>query len=179
VLDGLGIGQADVFGVSWGGFVARSAASHQPDRFKRLALLVPAGIVNGSHWKGLTKMAGPMLKYRLSGSEQDLRNFLDPILTTWDVDWATYMGDSLKDMPMDPRIPPLATDQQLRKLTMPVLALGAAEDISFPGRELVARILSLVPTADGEVLAACKHCPPTTSEFREWLSDRLVDFFSV
>ncbi|MCC7435473.1 MAG: alpha/beta hydrolase [Methanoregulaceae archaeon] len=178
VLDGLNIETANVFGVSWGGFVARLAASSSPERVEKLALLVPAGIANGSHWKGLTQMALPMLRYRMTGSEANLRRFLDPLLPTWDADWAGYMGESLRDMPFDPRIPPVATDADLQRLTMPVMVLGAAEDISFPGEAVVARVRSVLPNAVTEVIAGCKHCPPTTPEFQAWLSGRLTEFFS-
>jgi 2-hydroxy-6-oxonona-2,4-dienedioate hydrolase len=177
VCDGLGLGSVNVFGVSWGGFVARLTASVAPDRVRRLALLVPAGIANGSHWKGLTRMAVPLIRYRLWRSERNLCRFLDPLLTTWDADWSGYMGESLHDMPMDLRIPPLATDLELQRLTMPVLTLGAAEDISFPGAAVVERVKAQVPHAVGEVIAGCKHCPPTTDEFRAWLCTQLTGFF--
>ena len=39
VLDGLGLSEVNLFGVSWGGFVARLTASMAPDRVRRLALL--------------------------------------------------------------------------------------------------------------------------------------------
>lgn len=177
VLDELGLGTVDLFGVSWGGFVARLTASTAPERVRRLALLVPAGIANGSHWKGLTRMAWPLLRYRLWRSEHNLRRFLEPLLTTWDTEWAEFMGDGLRDMRMDLRIPPVAKDDELRRLTMPVLVLGAAEDISFPGAAVVQRVLASVPHAEGEVIAGCKHCPPTTAEFRSWLASRLTGFF--
>lgn len=176
VLDGLGVDQVNLFGVSWGGFVARLVASSSPGRIRRLALLVPAGIANGSHWKGLTQMALPMIRYRMSGSEASLRRFLDPLLTTWDSDWAGYMGESLRDMPFDPRIPPLATDADLQRLTMPLMVLGAAEDISFPGEAVVSRVRSVLPNAEVEVIPGCKHCPPTTPEFQAWLSGRVTKF---
>ena len=178
VLDGLGLGVVNLFGVSWGGFVARLAASTAPDRVRKLALLVPAGIASGSHWKGLTRMALPMLRYRLWRSERNLRRLVEPLFTTWDADWAGYTGDALGDMPIDMRIPPLSTDADLRKLTMPVLALGAADDISFPGDSVVRRIKAVLPHADAEVIPACKHCPPTTPEFRAWLAHRLTAFFA-
>jgi 2-hydroxy-6-oxonona-2,4-dienedioate hydrolase len=177
VLDRLGFGRVDLFGISFGGFVARLTASAAPDRVRRLALLVPAGIANGSHWKGFTKMALPFIRYRVWRSEQNLRRLLAPLLTTWDSEWLGYTGDAVRDMPFDFRIPPLATDEQLRKLVMPVLALGAAEDISFPGDAVARRVKALVPHADVEVIAGCKHCPPTTREFRNWLADRLASFF--
>jgi 2-hydroxy-6-oxonona-2,4-dienedioate hydrolase len=179
VLDGLGLGAVNLFGVSWGGFVARQAASVAQERVRRLALLVPAGIANGSHWKGLTKMALPMIRYRVWRSERNLRRLLDPLFTTWDPDWAGFTGAAIRDMPFDFRIPPLATDDELRRLTMPVLVLGAAEDISFPGEAVVRRVRAIVPHAEGEVIAGCKHCPPTTPEFRGWLAAKLAAFFEL
>jgi len=177
VLDVVGLGTVDLFGVSFGGFVARLAAVTAPARVRRLALLVPAGIANGSHWKGLTKMALPLLRYRMWRSERNLQRLLAPLLTTWDADWARFMGEGVRDMPFDLRIPPLATDEELRKLTMSVLVLGAADDISFPGDAVVRRVKAFVPHADAEVIAGCKHCPPTTPEFRTWLAGRLTAFF--
>lgn len=79
-------------------------------------------------------------------------------------------------MPFDFRIPPLASDDELRRLTMPVLVLGAADDISFPGEALVRRVSAVLPQADVEVIPASRHCPPTTPEFRRWLADRLSAF---
>jgi 2-hydroxy-6-oxonona-2,4-dienedioate hydrolase len=176
VLDQLGVTQAGLIGISWGGFVARLAASAHPDRFSRLALVVPAGIVNGSHWRGLTRMAIPMLRYRLQPSPHTLRQLLDPIITTWDDDWGAYMGDSISDMRPDFRIPPLAKDGELRALRLPTLVLGAEHDISFPGKAMLQRIQALVPHADTELLRGSRHCPPTTPEFREWLGQRLGTF---
>jgi 2-hydroxy-6-oxonona-2,4-dienedioate hydrolase len=176
VLDGVGVEEVNLFGVSWGGFVARMAASADPSRIQRLALLVPAGIVNGSHWKGLTRMALPLVRYRLRRSESSLRLLLAPLLTTWDSGWAEFMGDSTEDMALDLRIPPLATDAELRALSMPTLVLGAEEDISFPGVPLAERVTKLIPDVDAEVIPDCKHCPPTTNEFRSWLADRITKF---
>ncbi len=177
VFDALGLGAANVFGVSWGGFVARQFAVARPALVRKLGLLVPAGIVNGSHWKGLTRLALPMLRYRLRRTDRNLRRLLAPLLTTWDDDWAGFMGDGMWDMVLDLRIPPLATDAELRGLSMPTLVLGASDDISFPGGLLVARAKARIPGVDAEVMANCKHCPPTTDEFRRWLAERLTGFF--
>lgn len=175
VLDELGVQEAHLLGVSWGGFVARLAASAYPDRFTTLTLLVPAGIVNGSHWRGLFQMALPMLRYRIRPSEENLRGLLRPLLTTWDDDWAACMGESMTDMRIDPRIPPLATDQELGNIKMRSLVIGAEEDISFPGRPMLTRVRALMPQVEAELLPGSKHCPPTTPEFRSWLSARVGD----
>ncbi|TWT66539.1 alpha/beta fold hydrolase [Allorhodopirellula solitaria] len=177
ILNELDLGSTKLFGVSWGGFVARQFATNLPDRVEKLALLVPAGIANGSHLKGLTKMALPMLRYQLWRTDNNLRRLLVPIFTSWDEEWTGYTGDAVLDMPFDYRIPPVASDQDLQDLTMPVLALGGSEDISFPGVEVVRRICAIAPRAQGHVIQDCKHCPPATSDFRTWLANRLAAFF--
>lgn len=176
ILDYFDIDCASVLGVSWGGFVARLAVSTTPQRFNKLALLVPAGIANGSHLTGLAKMLFPMIKYRMKPSEVNLKNLLAPILTNWDDDWGNFIGCSLRDMKIDRRIPPLASDADLKQLNTPTLVLAADQDISFPGKRVVERVNRLVPNVHAEIIPDCKHCPPSTDEFREWLAKRITDF---
>lgn len=179
VMDGLELDQVNLFGVSWGGFLARLTASTAPTRVSRLALLVPAGIANGSHLSGLLKMAFPMIRYKIRPSSNNLKKLLSPILSTWDEDWAGMIDCTLRDMKMDLRIPPLASDQDLKLLTMPTLVLAAEHDISFPGHAVVDRLRSVLPSIDAELISDCKHSPPTTDAFREWLGNRLSQFFNA
>ncbi|PQO42045.1 alpha/beta fold hydrolase [Blastopirellula marina] len=178
LLDGLSLSSTNLFGISWGGYLARAATTALPDRVNKLALMVPAGIANGSHLTGLMKMAFPMIRYQIRPTEARLRKLLAPIVSTWDEDWGGYIACSLRDLKMDPRIPPLATDAQLQALTMPVLAIVGEEDISFPGRAIHERLRKVLPSAEIELVENCKHCPPTTPEFREWLARRLKTFFN-
>jgi pimeloyl-ACP methyl ester carboxylesterase len=145
---------------------------------RRLVLLVPAGIVSGPLLKGITKMAIPLLRYRLFPSERRLKRFFTPLFTTWDDDWARYMGDAFRDFVLDLRIPPLATDEELRGLTMPTLVIGAGEDVSFPGEKLLKRVRAVVPNVETELLTESRHSPPFTPEFRTWLADRVTRFLS-
>lgn len=177
LLDSLSLGSTNLFGISWGGYLARAAASALPERVNKLALMVPAGIANGSHLTGLLKMAFPMIRYQIRPTEANLKKLLTPIVSSWDEDWGAYIGCSLRDLKMDPRIPPLATDAQLQALTMPVLAIVGDDDISFPGRAIHERLRRVLPSAEIELVENCKHCPPTTPEFRAWLAGRLKTFF--
>lgn len=176
ILDRLGLREVNLLGVSWGGFVAWKTAAFAPQRFRRLTLMVPAGIVSGSLVKGLTRMMWPMMMYRLFPSERRLRKLVSPLFSTWDDDWSQFFGDAIRDFKLDLRIPPLATDTQLRALAMPVLVIGAGDDISFPGAKLVARVNALIPRVETELIAGSKHCPPTTAEFRTWMADRVTKF---
>ncbi len=176
ILDGLGLSSPPLFGVSWGGFVARLTASQAPQRVSKLALLVPAGIANGSHLTGLAKMALPMIRHTIWPTPNSLRSLLNPIMTTWDPDWANSISCALGDMKMDARVPPLATEDELRRLQMPTLVIAGDEDISFPGAAVVDRVERFISKVETELVDDCKHCPPTTEAFRAWLGERLSRF---
>lgn len=173
VVDGLKLDSFDLLGVSLGGFVSRQFASNFPEHVKSLTLIVPAGIVQGSLVSGFSKMAWPMMKFRMNQSEKNLRGLLKHIVTTWDDDWAHYIGDSFMDFNPNMKIPPLATDVELSILTMPVLVVAAEHDISFPGGAMIDRLQGKVPNLQTELLKGAKHSPPTTPEFREWLYKRV------
>ena len=174
VFDALGLQQTHLLGVSWGGYVARQCATAAPGRVRSLSLLVPAGIVNGSTWQGLMQMAWPMVRYKLSPTEENARQLLAPLVTTPDEHWVRFMADSMQDMVFDMRIPPLASDSDLRGLAMPTLVLGGDADISFPGVAMIERVRALIPRVDAEVIADGKHCPPTTEAFRRWFATRVA-----
>jgi 2-hydroxy-6-oxonona-2,4-dienedioate hydrolase len=176
ILDELNLQKVNLFGVSLGGFAARQYSSMNPERVSRLILLVPAGIVQGPVIKGLLSMALPMMMYKINPIEKNLRKLTDFLLTTWDEDWANYLGDAFNDFTIHKKIPPAASDDELKKLTMPCLIIAADEDISFPGGPLIKRMASQVPNAETELLTNSRHSPPITDEFRNWLADRITAF---
>jgi pimeloyl-ACP methyl ester carboxylesterase len=176
VLDGLDVHAANLFGVSLGGFVARQFATAHPERVRRLILLVPAGIVQGSVLKGLLKMAVPMIMYKIRPTEKRLRALVDPLLTTWDDDWAHYLGDAFNDFTLRRDIPPVASNAELNALSMPCLVMAAEHDISFPGGPLIERAESHIPDVETELIRDSRHSPPTTDAFRTWLANRITAF---
>jgi pimeloyl-ACP methyl ester carboxylesterase len=177
VLDALSLRKPHVLGVSWGGFVAIRLAACAPERINRLALLVPAGMVNGPAWAGITRMAIPMMLYLKSPSERRLKAFLKNLLTSWDDNWATYMGEALRAYDTNIRMPVLARPDELKNFSAPTLVIGADRDLSFPGEKVLARAAELFPAlTDKELIRDCNHCPPTTEEFRGWVSNRISQF---
>lgn len=176
VLDGLGLQNVHLLGVSLGGFVARQFASDNPERVQSLILIVPAGIVRGSLIKGFSKMALPMMMYKVRSNENNLRKLVKNLITTWDEDWAKYLGDSFNDFTPNLKRPPLASDEELKRLTMPCLIIGAENDISFPGKDVIMRSKSQIPNVETELIKNSNHSPPTTPEFRSWLDKRVKEF---
>jgi 2-hydroxy-6-oxonona-2,4-dienedioate hydrolase len=177
VLDQLGLARPHVVGVSWGGFVATRLAICAPERIDRLALLVPAGIARSRVWAGITKMALPMLMYRLWPTPRRLERFLRHLLTTHGDDWTAYLGDALRLYNLRMRVPALARPAELARFTRPTLVVAAERDVGFPADQLLARAAELFPSLAGtELIRGAYHSPPTTPAFRQWMSDRLTRF---
>jgi 2-hydroxy-6-oxonona-2,4-dienedioate hydrolase len=179
VLDGLMLPKAHVVGISWGGFVAQRLAAVAPQRISRLALLVPAGIVGGSFVEGFRRMGWPMTLYLIRPSDANLDRFVENLLTTKDEHWRRFLGDAFCAYDLSRmKVPRLARVGEFTHLKAPVLVIGADRDASFPGPRLLERARKLFPNlVDTELLQDSNHCPPTTPEFRTWLSDRLTGFF--
>jgi pimeloyl-ACP methyl ester carboxylesterase len=177
--DALGLDRFDLVGASWGGFVATRAASTLGDRVRRLVLVVPAGIVAGSAWKGFVRMGWPLMMYRAFPSEARLERLVEPLFTTRDELWTSYFGEAVRAYRLDMRIPPLLEPRDLEGLTAPVLVVAAEEDLSFPGSALAARAEALFPDVEVELVEGAKHSTPMTPEFRRWLGERMQRFFEA
>lgn len=180
VMDALNLPRAHIAAISWGGFVALRLASISPQRIDRLALLVPAGLVNGHLWAGLTKMMLPMALYTWSPTPARRDAFLKNLLSTPDDPlWRDYLSDAFTSYTLNMKVPKLATSAELAALTAPTLIIGADQDVSFPGADLIARARAIIPNlVDHELLTGCKHSPPTTPAFRAHMAQRLTSFFT-
>ena len=148
------------------------------EKVQKLVLIVPAGIVRGSVWEGIKKMAIPSLLYQFNKSEERLKKFVDPLLSTWDEDWGHYIGDAFTLFKPDLRIPPLISDDELKNWKIPTYVFAAEDDISFPGKPMVQKLKSNNQEIQTELMKDCKHSPPTIPEFRKWLSKRVHEFLS-
>jgi pimeloyl-ACP methyl ester carboxylesterase len=180
VLDKLELPSASVIAISWGGFAAIRLAAYAPERIERLALLVPAGIVNGYAWQGITKLMVPMMLWRMFPTRARFEKFATNLLTTTDDDWMPYLHDAFQSFNMDMRVPILARPEELTRFRAPVLVISGDSDISFPGTKLAKRARELFANVvETVVLEHCKHSPPTTDEFRRSLTDRLAAFFDA
>lgn len=178
VLDALELPRAHVYGVSWGGFVARLLAEVAPERIDRLVLLVPAGITSGSAWRGFVEMGLPMTMYRLFPSEARLARFTKGLMSAPDPVWASYFAEAFQAYRLDLRVPPLARPERLARFDRPTLVIAAADDVSFPGRPLLARVKELLPHAETRLLEDCRHVPPTTEAFRAELGAAIERFLT-
>lgn len=176
VLDGLELDQADIVGVSYGGYVGLRAAIVDARRIRRLMLLAPAGIVAGGVWEGLRGMGWPILLYRLFPTAGRLHRAVQGIFTQPDLAWTAYFGVALRAYQVDLRLPPVISDAELQRVRCRTLVLASELDASFPGARLLARVKRWMPDVEVELIPGAKHCPPLTEEFRTAMAGRIERF---
>lgn len=176
VCDGLELSAFDLFGVSWGGFVAMQGARRMGARVRHLVLMAPAGVVANKPWPAFRDAGWPILAYIKFPSPRRLDRAMRSLFTTLDPDWTAYMGKALLAYRLDIRIPPLA--KELNEIRCPTLVFGGDEDASFPGEALLTRMRELRPDGEAELVKGCKHCPPLTPEFRDWMAQRVSRFLA-
>ena len=141
VLNALAIGKASLIGISQGGWTALKFATYRPDRVEKLVLLAPGGVVPAR--LSFILRAIPLSVMGRRGAEAINRiTFGDQPVAGEAVAFMDEIMTHFK-----PRIGAQAmfTDEELRRLTMPVLLIAGQRDALYPSQKTVARLQSLLP----------------------------------
>lgn len=153
VWDTLGLKQATFLGMSFGGYLSIRYASRYPERVKALITLAPAGVsqvqIPRVLWSVLPAIIGEW------GSLEAARRLghgafepeMERMLT---LSLGHYIGLPVLK-------PWLHSDDDLRRLTMPMLLLNGDDDDFFDGKASVERIRRLVPHVTAEVISGETH----------------------
>jgi pimeloyl-ACP methyl ester carboxylesterase len=146
VLDGLGLRSASLIGTSLGGGVALDFAIRRPERVASLVLLCPGGVAN----KSIIWWALPLLLLGSWGArkvrERIIGKFPPP-----DTDEAKKLAE-LTDLTFKNMVPrtelPSFTDEQLKRLIMPVLVLLGGRDVTMDSNRIKQRFEAHVQRAE-------------------------------
>jgi pimeloyl-ACP methyl ester carboxylesterase len=141
VLDGLGVKQTSLVGLSQGGWNALRFAANYPEKVSKLVLLSPAGVtadrlsflLRAILYSRFGKRGGEALNRYVSGG-----GTIDPAVLA-------YMNAIMTNF--RPRIEPLKsfTDAELGCLTMPVFLMGGARDAIRDVTKIDARLKEFAP----------------------------------
>lgn len=153
VLDGLGLESTRLVGLSQGGWLALSFATRRPERVEKLVLLSPASVVRDR----LTFMLQVLPLLLLGRTGNRIINRIVAAPERIHPDAMAYMELILAHT--NPRLDPspLFTDEELRRLTMPVLLLGGERDAIRDCRAIAARLQGLAPRAEACLLPNAGH----------------------
>jgi pimeloyl-ACP methyl ester carboxylesterase len=159
VFDGLGLKTVRLLGLSQGGWIALKFATSWPERVEKLVLLSPGGVVRTRltfllRALPLLAMGKPGVRRlnRIVASPQELHPealiFVDLIMAH-----------------LRPRtdVAPLFSDEELRRLAMPVLLVGGERDAIHDTRAIAARLQKLLPSVQTRLLGNTGHALVNTA----------------
>lgn len=160
VLDGLGLDRVPLVGISYGAGITLRTAGYAPERVSGAALVSPAGMVSGSMWRMITRVALPMFAYRLAPASGRLARAAKPILTEPDDLAIRQLGTVYRHVRLDAGLPRMATREELGRFDAPVAVFACERDVFFPGDRVLARAGQILRNlALAECLAGCRHVP--------------------
>ncbi len=160
VFDALKLKTAALLGVSQGGWAALKFATYQPERAERLVLMCPGGIVPDRasfylRFIPLLLLGGWGVKRanRILFAKQPIPEEADAYLTLIMTHFKPRTG-----------VAPIFSDEELRRLTMPVLLLGGTRDVIRDSEKIATRLGELVPDLTTIILPGQGHVLLNTSD---------------
>lgn len=157
VLDGLGLARASLAGISFGGWLALDYAVRRPDRVEKLALIAPGGIGrnrNVALWAIPLTLMGKWGRRRL-GEKIAGPAPVDPspaVQAVMELQAQIFRAFRPRTAPL-----PVMTDDQLSRLSMPVLAILGGRDVFIDSAGAKARLERRVPQARVAWLPDARH----------------------
>ena len=130
VLDGLGLRRASIIGTSMGGGIALDFAIRVPERVDSLILICPARVAD----KSIVGWALPLLLLGSWGARKVSERILGrlPKVDTEEArQFAEFIGSIFRNMKPRTESAPPVTDEQLAQLSVPVLVLVGAKDVTM------------------------------------------------
>ncbi|WP_165956684.1 alpha/beta fold hydrolase [Kribbella antibiotica] len=172
VFDVLGIEKAHVAGLSGGGWLTFNLALHSPSRIATATLIEPANVL--AHFSKKFLLGGFSLLPGLPQSFGD--RFLgwvsgDPDMTQ---PIARLLTTGMRAYRMHLPIPNYGTDDLLRSLQVPVLALLGGRSVVHDPLEAARRAQTLIPHNETELWPEATHA--LSGEFPDQLNARLLNF---
>lgn len=153
IFDMLGIRKASIIGLSQGGWLALRFAISYPDQVDRLILLTPAGVIPTK-----TSFIIKALFYSLLGTTGRIRiNSL--VLGKQRVDSKIISFMDLIQTNFNARIEKeyIFSDDELSRLTMPVLLIGGDQDVIRSNQAIAARLQNIVKDITVNIIPKTGH----------------------
>ncbi len=158
VLDSLGLEKPVIIGNSFGGWTALKFATAYPERVSKLILIASAGLAEIR-----PQFLDTVAKTRQSNEDvsvgssvigekaipKEVLEFMNLIVLSYN--------------PID--YLPVYADNQLQKLTMPVLFIDGENDVIIDAQQSAQRLSHLVPSAEIHLLGNCGHLITNSIEY--------------
>jgi pimeloyl-ACP methyl ester carboxylesterase len=152
LLNAMQIKKTTLMGLSLGGFVAAKYASQYPDRVERLVLNAPGGIVESktSAMQELVKLSGQKEKGAEKIREMIAGEDVDPFVARFLHMIGEHMVPRAEAVPVVP-------DEDMKKITAPMLIIIGEKDIFFDAVKMEKRVKSLKLHATVHIVPEGSH----------------------
>jgi pimeloyl-ACP methyl ester carboxylesterase len=176
VLDGLRLDRIHLVGASYGGWIALNHALRSPRRIATLTLLDPVVekirpffFIHGIACGIALLMPAPMRRWAAPRLHMNLLATDDKRIRRWGLLGQTkYRRGAPKFIPL--------TDAELASITTPTLLLLAEKSQVHRSRALLARVRSVMPRVEGELVPGAGHSFPV--DRAEEIGPRIREFLS-
>jgi pimeloyl-ACP methyl ester carboxylesterase len=173
VFEGLGIDRARVLAWSFGGFVGTNFAIHEADRIIKLVLLAPfATFVKG----GIGFLFG-FIPF-LIPTRATARFFEKKLCYRADFglrEHSEILYERFRSAKVIFKVPPrVFNDEELHRLSMPVLLLIGEQEFLYDSRAAIERARQTLANVDAELIGNCNHA--IVSDQTERVTRRVIEF---
>lgn len=154
VVAAIGRGPLRCLGASFGGGILAHLAAVAPEQIARAVFIVPAGFVDPAPGNILTRLAWPMLLYRLQPTPANLARAVSPLSAGNPVRAETMaMIEAIfSHVRVAAGMPRAVTATELRRFQAPSWVIAGEQDLMFPGEPVLRRARQ---TIDSLVQADC------------------------
>jgi pimeloyl-ACP methyl ester carboxylesterase len=161
VLDGLELEQPAVMGGSYGAGILLNLAGYAPQKIGKAVLVVPSGFAPPPMIDLMTRMAFPMMMYRLTRKRSWLVSSLTAMYPEPDENVVAVTGAIFENVKIEAQMPRSIRPEDLKDFHAPTLVLAAEKDVLFPAAVVIRRARQVVPNlVAAEVIAGSTHYLP-------------------
>lgn len=156
VLHGLGIEKASLVGISLGGWIGLDYATRRPERATSVVAIAPGGLAS----KNVLVWVLPLLLLGKWGRKKIAEKISGPASANpspAEKAVSDFMAMVFKNMTQRRKSLPDLSDESLKKLRMPLLAILAGKDVFVDSQRARARLETNVPKAKINFLAESHH----------------------
>ena len=144
IIDELQFEKIRIYAGSFGAGIAIRLATVAPERIEKMALIIPAGISNGS-FKDKLQLFIPYYKYKLRPTNQNLIRLCSTLTTRFDEERMEMLHAVFTHLKVNPKMPRPAKNGELDGLRAPTLIMAGTKDILFPASRVIPRAKEIFP----------------------------------
>lgn len=153
VIRRLGLETVSLVGISLGGWMSAAYAIRNPQKVNKLILLSPSGI--GEQKASFMLKAIPLMLLGEKGREKIAFSLYgEQAVSIETIKYTTFIATHFK--PRTGKIP-VFSDEQLQRLTMPILCIAGEKDVMLNSTQTADRMHVLLPNADMRVISGAGH----------------------